>query len=169
MKTEDIQNLLAKFYEGKTSSEEEAVLTDFFRQVNLPEEWKKDRELVLSLSEFEPEIPIGLEEKLNSFIDSLEKSETVSKKPTIKMWKYVAGIAASVLLIMGVGIWSQSQKTNEKSLLADTYKTPEQAQEATLEALQLFSQHFAKGTESLQKAEKRIEETQQIVKRSLIK
>ncbi len=170
MKTENIHSLLTKFYNGEISPKEESAFMDFFRQENLSVEWEKDRELVLALSTFEPEIPADLERKMEIFIDSIEKSESITQKnnPKIRIWKY-AGIAASVLLIIGIGFRDQSQKTNDAYLLTDTYKTSEQAQEATMQALQLFSQHFSKGVEPLQKAEKRIEETQEIVQRVLNK
>lgn len=170
METQDIQNLLNKFYQGETSSEEEALLTSFFRKGNVPEEWDKDRLLVQMLSESETEIPNELEQKIETFIDSLAASEETKNKQRTKIavWKYVAGIAASLLIIFGIGLRYQSQKNN-KSLLIDTYQTPEQAQKATLEALQLFSQHFSKGVKPLEKAEKHIEETHQIVRRTLNK
>lgn len=171
MKTEDINSLLTKFYEGETSPEEETRLFDFFRQENLPAEWEKDRELFISLSAFEPEIPNELEDRMSEFIDSLEKSENQAKKVgrKIEMRRYVVGIAASVLLIIGVGLWNQSRKSSDENFLADTYETPEQAQEATMEALQLFSQHFSKGVEPLKKADEKLESAQKIINNAIKK
>lgn len=171
MKNEYIELLLNKFYSGETSPQEEEQLTEFFRQENLPEKWDKDKEMILALSDYAPEVPQQLEQKMSAFIDSLEKSSSVNKKtyPIRKLWYSIASIAAVALLVIGLGIWNSSPKKTNKQLLADTFQTPDEAQEATIEALQLFAHHFSKGIEPLKKAEQQIEETQKIVQRSFTK
>ena len=168
MKTEDIHNLLVKFYNGETSRDEEARLSAFFRQGNLPDEFAGDRKLFLSLSDYGAEIPLGLEGKMDSFIDRLEKEESAEKRPSqkVKLWRRTIGAAASLLLIVAIGFWQYSEN-KIGAALADTYQSPEEAREATLQAIQLFSQNFSKGIEPVEKANTELKKTQVIINKTL--
>lgn len=161
MTTEQINSLLVKFYDGGTSAEEEQRLSDFFGSENLPREWEKDRQLFRSLASFSAPAPADLEQRIGSFIHSLEKAEKPA--PRIALWVRATAVAASLLLIIGIGLWTQSRQTAETELFVDTFNSPQQAQEAALQALELFSQHFAKGVQPLQKADQRVAQTQEIV------
>ncbi|HBG80806.1 MAG TPA: hypothetical protein DDW74_08795, partial [Porphyromonadaceae bacterium] len=55
----------------------------------------------------------------------------------------------------------------ESTLFTDAYKNPDDAYRATVEALQLFSDNFSKGTESVEKANMHLEKAQEIINQSL--
>ena len=43
MNIEQIKSLLARFYEGQTTPEEERLLADFFRREDVPEDLQEDK------------------------------------------------------------------------------------------------------------------------------
>lgn len=48
MKVEEIERLLAEFYEGNTNEQEEELLKEAFRTEEVPEHLRKDKKLFLS-------------------------------------------------------------------------------------------------------------------------
>ncbi|MDR1518217.1 MAG: hypothetical protein LBS52_09065 [Dysgonamonadaceae bacterium] len=170
MKTEDIKQLLVKFYNGETSREEEARLSAFFRQENLPAELADDRNLFLSLSECGQEPLSGLEGRIDSFIARLAEEESAGERRARKtrLWGRATGIAASLLLVVAIGFWRYSGHEKD-TVLADTYQSPEEARKATLQALQLFSQHFSEGMKPVEKANTELKKTQEIIDHTLNK
>ncbi len=169
MKIEKIKELLEKFYRGETSRDEEYRLMQFFRQENVPSELEADRKVLLSLVGDEIKIPDGMEQKLESLIGTLGAKE--AQKPvrkTVRLRYALVSIAATLLLLIGVGILYQ-QHQKKQDLFADTYKNPDEAYQATMQALEVFSENFSKGVEPLEKAGEHIEETQKIVNKSINK
>lgn len=169
MKTEDITLLLDKFYRGETSLNEERYLNDFFCQENIPSELERDRNVFLSLAGNDVPVPDKLEWTITSLIDSLDKEE-VQKPPRrtiLKMRYSLVAVAASLMLLMGIGFFYQQQQ--KADMPADTYNNPDEAYRATMDALQLFSENFSKGIKPMERAEARIEETKQIVNKSINK
>lgn len=75
MKVEEIERLLAEFYEGNTNEQEEELLKEAFRTEEVPEHLQKDKKLFLSFfpGEVVDNVPAGLEDKLSRMID--EKAE----------------------------------------------------------------------------------------------
>ena len=167
MKTDDIKNLLNRFYLGETSPEEEKQLADFLLQEDIPSEFLSDRKLFLALHGHSVEVPYASSEKIESLIDSFKDEGLSNKKvkPLLHVRYWAIGVAASLALIFGV---SQFQKSRQTSPVAftDTYKNPDDAYRATMDALQLFSQNFSKGTQTVEKANARLEETQKIINKS---
>ena len=49
MKVEEIERLLAEFYEGNTTESQEEALRDYFRTTEVPEHLQKDKEIFLNL------------------------------------------------------------------------------------------------------------------------
>lgn len=152
MDANKIKSLLDLYYEGVTSPEEEKILYNYFRQNNIPEELQSEKEVFLKLyclseNDF-TEVPEGFEKKIDTLIDTLASKE--KKKTTL--WKKAAGIAASIVIILSVGVFLHQDK-NER-ILADTYETPEEAYEETEKELLLVSLKLNKGFGQLEKAEK---------------
>ena len=68
MKVEEIERLLAEFYEGNTTESQEEALRDYFRTTEVPEHLQKDKEIFLSLNQGadrDVEVPAGLGDKLS--------------------------------------------------------------------------------------------------------
>ena len=70
MKVEEIERLLAEFYEGNTNEQEEELLKEAFRTEEVPEHLQKDKKLFLSFfpGEVVDNVPAGLEDKLSRMI-----------------------------------------------------------------------------------------------------
>lgn len=167
METTDIKNLLDRFYRGETSLDEEKRLTDFFRQTNVPNEFLADKKVFDALSENTVDVPLESVQAIDSLIDSFTDDKTEEpkiKKLHIRYW--AIGVAASLAIIFGVSQFQKSQQPRE-TLFTDTYKNPDDAYQATMDALQLFSENFSKGTQTVEKANSRLEETQKIINQSI--
>lgn len=166
MTTNNIQAILEKFYRGETSLDEEKSLAAFFEQENLPESFAADKKLFAALRQDVTETPVGLSAKIETLIDSFETEKTEKKATRVRPIYWAMGVAASLALVFGVSQFSNHQKS-EQPLLADTYKNPDDAYQATLNALQLFSHNFSKGSQSIEKANSHLEKTQKIVNQSI--
>lgn len=105
MSTSEIEALLAKFYEGNSTLPEEKALRDFFMSGDVPENLKPHQPLFAYYDE----------EKRLEFPDrDLEQELTVrftkksAETPVIRLHQYrgrvlfITGIAASVLLLLGL-------------------------------------------------------------------
>ena len=167
MNSNDIRKLVEKFYEGKTSLEEERTLADFLLRDNVPDEFFPDSKLFYALNTHSMEVPNESIQAIESLIDSFKEEQPSDRKTKMSHAKYWAiGVAASFALILGVRQFQKSQQA-ESTLFTDTYKNPDDAYRATVEALQLFSDNFSKGTESVEKANMHLEKAQEIINQSL--
>ena len=161
MKVEEIERLLAEFYEGNTSEQEEALLKEVFRTEEVPEHLQKDRKLFLSFfpGETVEEVPAGLEDKLSRMIDGKAEEEQrfFRRNKARRNWRWIGGIAATVLLLvgMGYGITNVGEKMRPPTS-RDTFSNPEDAYKVLQATLLEVSVNLNKGIEQ-------IEETQQDV------
>lgn len=166
MDTNKIKNLLEKFYRGETSIEEEKALAAFLLQENVPDEFLPDQKIFRALNETSVDVPIESSKAIESLIDSFEEEESSDRKiKTLNIRYWAIGVAASLALILGVRQFQKSQQA-ESALYTDTYKNPDDAYRATMDALQLFSENFSKGTESVEKANAQLEKAQEIINKS---
>ena len=139
----NIESLLIRFYEGKTTPAEEEKLMDFFRSDDVPTELEADRKLFLSMSEVaDTHIPDDIATEINAFVGNLNDSETEKnpelasrqpksnvfrlEKPPKTIWYRIAA-AVSLIAIVGVCIMQfQNQESNE-SPFRDTCTSVEEA------------------------------------------
>ena len=139
----NIESLLIRFYNGKTTPAEEEKLMDFFRSDDVPAELEADRKLFLSMSEIaDTHIPDDIATEINTFVGNLNDSETEKnpelasrqpksnvfrkEKPPKTIWYRIAA-AVSVIAIVGVCIMQfQNQESNE-SPFRDTCTSVEEA------------------------------------------
>lgn len=167
MNSNDIRKLVEKFYEGNTSLGEEKTLADFLLRDNVPDEFLPDSKLFRALNTPSMEVPDESAQAIESLIDSFKEEQPSDKKTRMFHAKYwTIGIAASLALILGVRRFQKSGQP-ASTLFTDTYKNPDDACRATVEALQLFSDNFSKGTESVEKASMHLEKVQEIINQSL--
>ena len=67
MNIEQIKSLLARFYEGQTTPEEERLLADFFHREDVPEDLQEDKQLFLLLAQTsDQEMPQDIAEEINA-------------------------------------------------------------------------------------------------------
>jgi hypothetical protein len=86
-----IRQLLDKYWNGETSPEEEQLLTDFFSGEAVPEEWKKYQ-------------PLFGWKKAQTNVKAPAELKAGIGKPTVIRYYSVIKIAASILLILTIGI-----------------------------------------------------------------
>ncbi len=155
----EIKEMLNAFYEGITTQEEENQLKEFFSQNNLPEEMQIEKEIFFSLFERD-EIPTpdGMENRLSSMIDDLEERDQKPKKventTKRRLWLEIGGIAASVCLLISIGLSILNQRDNNDpkpatSLSQLSLEDQKKVQEAN-KALEMVSKNFNKGMQSVQ-------------------
>ena len=139
----NIESLLIRFYEGKTTPAEEEKLMDFFHSDDVPAEFEADRTLFLSMAELaDTHIPDDIAMEINAFVGNLNDSEAEKnpepasrqlksnvfrqEKPPKTIWYRIAA-AVSLIAIVGVCIMQfQNQESNE-SPFSDTCTSVEEA------------------------------------------
>lgn len=100
-----IEEMLVRFMDGQTTEAEEQQLADFFHTADsIPERWKSYQEMFLS---FDMNAYAFSDQELDAMctdVDSKEKSKTAAlrSRHSSRIWKW--GIAASVAILLGVGI-----------------------------------------------------------------
>ena len=86
-----IRQLLDKYWNCKTSPEEEQILIDFFSTDSVPEEWKKYQTLFKW-------------KKAQTLVKADSKLKTEIGRPVVIQFYSIVKIAASILLILTIGI-----------------------------------------------------------------
>jgi len=121
MTSEQIKQLLEKYWAGDTSSEEERALKAFFSGDKIPEELKKYQ-------------PLFLWKTRQMQLKGDRKLKTGIKKPVNFQWYSFLKIAASVLLVFTLGIGFYTHYEQEKQMdkiFSETYSNPEDALKET--------------------------------------
>ena len=115
-------------------------------------------------------IPEGLEERLSAKIDEWEKEEKQQKAKHRSLFpkalRYTAA-AASVVLVVGVGIHLLSQDKYMDLAEQDTYQDPMQARMEAERALNLLAMNLNKGMGHLEKAKALSDKTEQTLNEQL--
>ncbi|WP_288278007.1 hypothetical protein [uncultured Prevotella sp.] len=115
-------------------------------------------------------IPEGLEERLSAKIDEWEKEEKQQEAKHRSLFpkalRYTAA-AASVVLVVGVGIHLLSQDKYMDLAEQDTYQDPMQAKMEAERALNLLAMNLNKGMGHLEKAKALSEKTEQTLNEQL--
>ncbi|WP_300700763.1 hypothetical protein [Bacteroides sp.] len=133
MEVEEIEKLLAKFYDGDTNESQEEALRDYFRITEVPEHLLKDKDIFLSLyqtADRDVEVPSGLEDKLSLLIDEKAEEEQRFFRPNKakRNWRWIGGIAATVLLLIGIGYGVDKLEDDVcPPTPQDTFSDPEEA------------------------------------------
>jgi hypothetical protein len=134
MEFNKIETLLEKYFEGETSIGEENVLKDYFSSSSVASH----------LEQYRPLFGYFAEAKKQKLTD---KVLLISKKRKIA-W---LSIAASVVVMLGIGTYSylNVNRVQENKELG-TYDNPEEALQATQEALAMLSNHVNVGIDGVQ-------------------
>ncbi len=132
MNTEHIYTLINKYWNCETSVAEEAELKAFFSGNSVPDDLKHyiplfgyvAQEKAVSLS-------AGFDAKLNA---AIEAKAAENKNPVLRAFAPLLRIAASVLLILGLGIglFFISKENNDNAYFAET--SSQSVNDALLEA-----------------------------------
>lgn len=149
MKKEEVKEMLARYFDGQSSEEEEKALYRFFLAADdLPEELQAERSLFLSLhGDFMTEVvvPDGLEATLERLIDRKAASSR-------RRWLRWGGIAASFLLLLGGSVLFVESRQEPQ----DTFTNPEDAHRALQAIFMEMSQTWEEGMEQIEASQKDI-------------
>lgn len=111
-------------------------------------------------------IPEGLEGRLSAKIDEWERKE---KKRTnlLPIALRYAAVAASIVLVFGVGFHLLNQGNNTNLAEQDTYQNPVQAKQEAVRALNLLATNLNKGMRHLEKVKALGDKTEQSLHKHL--
>lgn len=144
MNSEEIKQLLKRYYEGASTSEEEDLLKKFFSGEDIPDDLLDEREIfryyIKSAVIQEPSS--DFEERIISAIDNkYTYTEGIRRR---KLYGILAGIAAVLLIVAGSYFFFTS-----RSEPLDTYTDPEIAYAETMKILLEVSASLNQGTKAL--------------------
>ncbi len=129
MEAKDIDRLLERYWQCETSCEEEQELRSFFSGDSVPENLKAYRSLfVWKIKQSE--------------IKAEKQLKTRMQKPVSVQFYHWIRVAASVLLLLSVGIGFYThyeQQEYMEKVFSETYTDPEEAMKETQEALGIVS------------------------------
>lgn len=173
MDIKDIQKLLESFYEGMTSNEDERVLLDFFKENDVLVELKQDQQLFLQLHESEKKnVTSVLESRLNILIDSLDREEpqkSIKRKIIPINWKWISGVAASIVIIASAGLFFHKNFEKKPSFVVqDTYTDPKEAYRETQKTMLLVSNKLNKGLEQVGSVQNSVDKVNKIMNKNNI-
>ncbi|AOW11100.1 hypothetical protein [Flavobacterium gilvum] len=135
MEFDRMEALLEKYFEGETSIAEENELKNYF----------SSEDVAPHLEQYSSLFGYFIEAKEQKFS---KKTALISEKPKALWWS----IAASVAVLIGVGtfVYFNSANTVKANKELGTYDNPEEAFEATQEALAMLSNNVNVGVEGVQ-------------------
>ena len=144
-----IEELLERYYDGKTSVAEEKTLKDFFTKEEIPAHFSAEREMFLQMAKVQP--PQGMDQRLEELIDQWDTTErrsiiAASRRRSIRL-QWVASIAASLFLLFGAGWYIYKP---QPTIRQDTCATPEEAYAQAEKALVMISTALNKGLKQME-------------------
>lgn len=147
MEFNKIEDILEKYFEGETSIAEEKELKDYFSLPNVAQH----------LEQYKPMFgyfPQVKEQKSTQEFKNLARTDEAIPLKTKKRNVAWLSIAASVVVLLGVGTYFYVSEKNAAPVVAQselgTYDDPEEALAATQKALALLSNNVNVGIESVQ-------------------
>ena len=144
MALDRIENLLEKYFEAETSIAEEKELKEYFASSDVAqhlEQYKpifgyavqaKKEQFSFAPFGFQPRVPVRI------------PLDTIKRKPVVWL-----SVAASVAVLLGVGLFTLNHYNQPKSEDLGTYDDPEVAFRETQKALAMISESVNKGIGSM--------------------
>ena len=172
MTVEEIERLLAEFYEGNTNEQEEELLKEAFRTEEVPEHLQKDKKLFLSFfpGKVVDNVPAGLEDKLSRMIDEKAEEEQrfFHRNKAKRNWRWIGGIAATILVLVGVGYGITNMGEDMRPPTPqDTFSDPEAAYKALQATLIEVSANLNKGIEQIEETRIDVTKVNQEVRKEI--
>ena len=147
MDINQVKLLLAKYFNGDTTLEEERMLQGYFSdETEIPGELISYRQqfMLLSSSAWAEHDTSKLDLRISEMIDSQAEAIPIQSHRRL-LYRYL--VAASVILMLGVSAFLIYQVRN--STVRDTYSDPKIAYQEAQRALMYVSQKMNKGIEPL--------------------
>lgn len=167
MEEKDIRILLNKYYDGETDEVDENRLVDYFATADVPQDLAEDKRMFFALYNLgEAHGAANIEAKMERQVEIWNMIESKTAKRTQRnSVRWLVGVAASLLVIVSVGVMSLVNKadsyTAQQQLFHDEQLQDEhrqyseqeiqQARYITQMALAKFSKSMDKGLDVLNK------------------
>lgn len=142
MTTQEINTLLKNYDEGTTTEAQERELRRLAAARGLPDEWNE----YFAALDAAVEVPDGLQQRLEARIDTLDATRQMRHR---HWWRRVAGIAATVVILLSVGLYVHNQRQTQTLLNRDTYTDPQAAYNETEQVLTQLANQLNKGGEGV--------------------
>ena len=142
MTIQEINTLLKNYDEGIATEAQERELRRLAAARGLPDEWNE----YFAALDAAVEPPEGLEQRLEANIDALDAAQQMWYR---RRWRRVAGIAATVAILLSVGLYVHNQRQTQAILNQDTYTDPQAAYNETELVLTQMANHLNKGSEGV--------------------
>ena len=133
MELDRIENLLEKYFEAETSIAEEKELKDYF----------SSSDVAPAFEQYKPLFGYAIQAKQEQYNATIPLN---TKKRKSVVW---LSVAASVAVLLGVGLFTFNHYNQPKSQDYGTYDDPEVAFRETQKALAMISEHVNKGIGSI--------------------
>ena len=172
MNEEDIKKLIDRYYEGRSTDEDERLLRAYFTRPDLPREYESEQRIFGYFAENLniPEPSSGFEARISKSLGNVQDDEGTLKVRKIVI--SVFGMAAGILLLLG----SYFLLTRDRGI-RDTYDDPDIAYAETMKVLVEVSAKLNQATRALQpvaminemqvKSFETINESAEIIERNL--
>lgn len=144
MKTEELDRLLKKYYDGESTEEDEKLLRAFFSSDYVPEEYEPERAMFSYFMD-SSEVPgpsISLHENI------LKNRRYGTRLSSGKFLITLTGIAAAVLIMIGSWFFFRSNE------IQDTFTDPNLAYAETMKVLMEVSSKLNEGARALEPVSK---------------
>lgn len=172
MKVNEIEKLIARYYDGETDEVEEKELKQFFMEEDVPAHLLAEKELFMQLARLQkekPDAPEGLEHKLSGMIDEWDTHERrtlkIKKHTRTVRLQWIGSFAAGLLILFSVGMYLYKPYTPPTP--QDTCATPEEAYAQAQKALIMLSAGLNKGIEKVETIQETTEKIQENVNEQL--
>jgi len=162
----NIEELIKKFYEGVTTSEEERLLMEYFlNEADVDERWKEEQQLFRLLHDSQIEVPESISKRLEASIlqmDAPPKSVPFRRK----LYYWISSSAAVVLLCIGLFFAIRQPAHLRRS---DTFSDPKEAALVAQQTLIYMSTQLNKGLDKVADADQKLEKVNQLLNKHLNK
>lgn len=174
MKVDEMKRLLDAYYAGTTDEHEEELLKEALRTTPVPEHLLLDKRVLLALEgEFAviPSAPEGLEERLSRLIERKDEEEPhfIRRNRAKRNWRWVAGVAATFLLLFGIGWGIVGMEKEVPPTPLDTFSDPQEAYRVLQATFCEMSNNWRAGIEQMQEVQSQMNVVQEEVKQELSK
>lgn len=173
MKVEEIERLLAEFYEGNDYREPGRGVERLFQNNGSARTSAKDKEIFLSLNQGadrDVEVPAGLGDKLSRLIDEKAEEEQRFFRPnkSRRNWRWIGSVAATILVIIGIGYGVENLgKDVCPPTPQDTFSDPEEAYQVLQATLIEVSTNLNQGIAQVKETQMDMKKVNQEVKKEM--
>lgn len=156
MQTDELKQLIEKFFDGETSVEEERRLKEYFRREDVPEQFADVKVYFKALDQ---EVGPALDEDFDKHLFEKMAEKDIRSHMDSKRWIYRIVAAAAVVLLM---VWVGTKVFGTKEEYG-TVNDPVLAFNETRKALDLAAAEMNRGLTPTEKTVKTVDESLQKV------